>query len=318
MKISVAIALYRGEKFIGEALASILEQSTPPDEIVLCDDSPDEATLEAASTYIVDYPGIVRYFRNKERLGVSANFEKAVTLCTGDLIFLADEDDVWRPDKIARFSAALRDGGGVFSDSLLVDAELTPIGGSHWSTRDFKANELRRMEANPSAQRELFLRRVLPAGHDMAFRAELKSLLLPFPPLANSHDSWIGLAVAMTSKWSIIDDKLTLFRQHADNLSRPDRQGMIARLLDSRRACAAQWNLDFFRFADERLRGEVDDETAVLLLERLAFAEKRAALGRLGFPARLTAAIGLWQSGDYRRFGRGALNAIQDMVLPPR
>ena len=76
MKISVAIAAYKGEKFIGEQIASLLEQTLLPDEIVITDDSPDELTEKAVKKF--SDPRI-RYFRNDKQLGVNRNFERAIS-----------------------------------------------------------------------------------------------------------------------------------------------------------------------------------------------------------------------------------------------
>ena len=104
VKRSVALAAFRGGEFLAAQLDSILNQSLPPDEIILSDDSPDEATRQAVAPQLAAHPEI-RYVRNPVPLGPDRNFEQAISMTTGDLIFLADQDDVWKPEKIPRWPA---------------------------------------------------------------------------------------------------------------------------------------------------------------------------------------------------------------------
>ena len=107
MTISVVIAAFCGEEFIGEQIRSLLGQSLPPDEIIITDGSPDERMMEVVAEFLPD-PRI-RCFRNEKQLGVNGNFEKALSLATGEIIFFCDQDDVWKSDKIAKMVAALGD-----------------------------------------------------------------------------------------------------------------------------------------------------------------------------------------------------------------
>ena len=106
MKISVVIAAYRGEKFIGAQLQSIAGQSVPVDEIIICDDSPDGLTRLEIEKFTGILP--IRYVANEKTLGVTGNFNRALHLVTGDVVFLCDQDDVWYPEKTAKMLCAKR------------------------------------------------------------------------------------------------------------------------------------------------------------------------------------------------------------------
>lgn len=97
--ISVALCTYNGEKYIAEQLDSILNQHQPPDEIVICDDLSTDSTLEILESYQQNFPNIFKIYQNEKQLGVVKNFEKAINLCTKEIIFLCDQDDVWFPKK---------------------------------------------------------------------------------------------------------------------------------------------------------------------------------------------------------------------------
>ena len=123
MKISVALAAYNGEKYIGEQIESILPQLGRDDEIVVSDDNPAGKTRAAVEFYSA-YDGRVRYVEGTGE-GVCRNFENAILNCSGDVIFLCDQDDVWLPNKVERVMKAIENGADVvLHDAMMTDGEL--------------------------------------------------------------------------------------------------------------------------------------------------------------------------------------------------
>ncbi len=100
--VSVAICTYNGEKHLKEQIESILNQTLPANEIVICDDCSTDTTREILTQYALQYPHLITVVYNSENLGYVKNFEKALSLCTKDIIFLCDQDDIWMEDKIER------------------------------------------------------------------------------------------------------------------------------------------------------------------------------------------------------------------------
>ena len=92
--ISVALCTYNGAQHLPAQLASIAGQTRQPDELLVCDDVSDDFTIEVIESFAHNVPFPVRVFINNEKLGAIKNFEKAVSLCTGDILFLSDQDDV--------------------------------------------------------------------------------------------------------------------------------------------------------------------------------------------------------------------------------
>lgn len=101
MKISVALCTYNGEKYIAEQLESILSQTKPVHEIIICDDGSADDTVRIISQYENQFPDIIKVYQNPENLGYVGNFEKAMSLCAGDLVLLCDQDDRWFTNKTA-------------------------------------------------------------------------------------------------------------------------------------------------------------------------------------------------------------------------
>lgn len=92
--ISVAMTTFNGEKYIEKQIESIIHQSLPVDEIIVCDDGSTDHTVELLKKYDVT---LVQNFQN---LGYKLNFKQAMEKCNGDYVFLCDQDDIWEKDKV--------------------------------------------------------------------------------------------------------------------------------------------------------------------------------------------------------------------------
>lgn len=138
IKISVAMAVYKGEAHIREQLDSIAKQTLLPDELVITDDSPDGLTEEAINAFKAISPVRIEYCHNETRLGFPENFFKAISLCTGELIAFADQDDVWMPRKLELMTAQFADPEVMLVTHrvTIVDSQLKvkeDLDDSHWS-----------------------------------------------------------------------------------------------------------------------------------------------------------------------------------------
>jgi glycosyltransferase involved in cell wall biosynthesis len=98
--ISVALAAYNGARYLQEQLDSLAAQRRLPDELVVVDDASSDGTVGILERFRATAPFEVKVHRNTANLGYSANFEVAISRCTGDIIFMSDQDDVWFPEKI--------------------------------------------------------------------------------------------------------------------------------------------------------------------------------------------------------------------------
>src|SRR5712671_3439525 len=122
---------YNGSAYLSEQLQSLAGQTRPPDELVVSDDqSNDGRTREIIEAFARDSPFKVRLSTNNQTLGSKRNFAIAIGRCTGDIIFLCDQDDVWRSDKLARIEKTFKSNpatGLVFSDAEVVDEDLKTL-----------------------------------------------------------------------------------------------------------------------------------------------------------------------------------------------
>lgn len=314
--ISVAIAAYNGEEFISAQLDSILNQTVEVTEIVICDDNSTDKTWDIVQSYREKYPELFKIFRNDKNSGCSGNFEKALFCCSGDIIFLADQDDVWQKNKVEKMLQPFTDPGilGVYSDSLIVDRNLESLNCTHLQLRGYSPARLGAMP-----QVEIFARRVPPAAHDMAIRRKTLKYLLPFPRLKNVHDSFIGVAIAAQYGWAVIPETLTLFRQHGNNASNSGQKQTLAGMFRTAKKSIADdtflWNAKLYSFTLARLKAQLDDKVEMLLKERVLHSENRSKMGKVNFFYRLWLIIEELFSFRYFRFARGLKSVIQDIFL---
>lgn len=205
-KTSICMAVYNGEKYIREQIASILPQLSPHDELIISDDASSDATLEVARAFNDDRISIIA---NQMDRGYSGNFENAIRHASGDVIFLSDQDDVWLPGRVEKMLAALQRCELVVCNAQFVDQYLEPMDMTLFSLR----GSARGFWANIYKSRYL--------GACMAFRRDILVKLLPFPGnrILCPHDIWITLVAELYYRVELIAEPLILYRRHGNNVS---------------------------------------------------------------------------------------------------
>jgi glycosyltransferase involved in cell wall biosynthesis len=314
------MATCEGARFVDAQLASLAAQSRPPDELVVLDDASMDDTFLKISAFAQSAQGAVievKASRNASRLGITGNFERAIAACTGDVIFLADQDDVWLPDKIATLAAVLEahpETGAVFCDGEVVDAALAPSGTTLWQSLGFDAREQALVRAGRAV--DVFLRHVVAAGTTLAFRSHLRERALPFPPLHSCHDAFTAFVVASLSRVEIVPQPLVRYRVHDRN------QIGIRKLTLFEQIEKARWQVEsdafgyavtFFEAARERLEG-APPEILAKIDAKLAHARCRAGMKSRG-AARLVDVAREALTGRYARFSYGWKSVAQDLWL---
>lgn len=228
--ISVCIATYNGETYLEEQLESILPQLDSHDELIISDDGSKDGTLRIIDRYTAKDQRIKK-FKGPGK-GVIANFEFAINQSQGEFIFLADQDDVWLPEKVQttlEFFHSHPKIDLVISDLVIVDEQLGVIEPSYFEYRNVTIGFLHNIVKN----------KYIGAG--MAFRGRLKTRILPIPAKVPMHDMWIGLIAAYRNKSALIPQKLTLYRRHHNNASEIDTKASFFQQLKWR--CAISYAL---------------------------------------------------------------------------
>lgn len=202
--ISVCMATYNGEKYILQQLLSILSQLSSDDEVIISDDKSTDGTLEIIAN-LADRR--IRVSKNTGRPGPLGNFEQAIKQATRSLILLADQDDVWLPNKVKDIQLLLQTNDLVLSDCQVVDENGRVIYESFFKHRG----------SQPGFWRNLYKNSYI--GCCMAFRREVTDYALPFPPQVHMHDWWIGLLVEAKGRVYFYPEPLIRYVRHGANAS---------------------------------------------------------------------------------------------------
>ena len=208
---------YNGAEFLPAQWESIMAQSRKPDEIVVCDDCSGDQTRALLEQFATESAIPVTIQLNQTNLGSVKNFEQAIRLCTGEVIALSDQDDVWRSDKLQSIEEAFKKhpaGGLVFSDAEIVDEDLEPLSRRMWTEVGFEPYKQKLIARGRAL--EVLITGWTVTGATMAFRSDFVNLSLPIPDgIAMIHDGWIALTIAAVAEVVAIDEPLIKYRQHS-------------------------------------------------------------------------------------------------------
>ena len=211
MKICITLATYNGEKYLGEMLESLVEQTRPADVIIAVDDGSKDSTCEILESYKGKLPlEITKFEKNRgHRAAFSTALEKAAAMLDDDdLIFLADQDDIWFPNKLEIMSQKIGDRSMIFGDAEIINGEDEIVEKS-WRK---KAGIVEYM-----GQQALLTGYTNVTGCMVAFKAGLLRTSLPIPQDVPVHDQWITLCATAENGYAPIADKVIYYRIHESN-----------------------------------------------------------------------------------------------------
>ena len=206
MKVSVCMAAYHGERYIGQQIRSILSELRQGDELLVSDDAGGGET-ERIVRSIAQEDARVQYLRGEGK-GVVRNFERVLTAASGDVLFLSDQDDVWLPGKVEAVLREIENGAClVVHDARVTDESLHTIAPSFFAQRLSRAGFLRNFLRNSYM------------GCCMALTRPVLERALPFPPDLPMHDQWLGLTAEKVGRVCFLRQPYLLYRQHGGNVT---------------------------------------------------------------------------------------------------
>jgi glycosyltransferase involved in cell wall biosynthesis len=315
---------YNGEAHLSDQLISVEKQTHQPDELIVCDDGSTDNTLQILEQFSKKTPLPVRVYRNEQRLGATKNFEKAISLCKGDFVFLSDQDDVWMPQKVNKLRQALMndpDAGYVFSDALIVDEALRPMGYTMWQSIEFTRRQRRQFEQDK--QLAALLKRNVVTGATMAFRARLKSIVFPIPE-EYVHDEWIALLGSSIGMYGVlVEEPLIQYRQHPQQMIGGRKVGFVewARHLWRTRGETFESRLHLEEVKRSQvlerltLTGQPNKDVRHLLDAKIRHLQARQSIHKRPHYARLFAVSGELLALRYHRFSFGWKSAARDLLI---
>jgi glycosyltransferase involved in cell wall biosynthesis len=213
MNLSVSMITFQGAAYLKAQMDSILGQSITVHEIIICDDGSTDETRAILTEYAAKHPQIRLHF-NEQNLGTVQNMQQCLRKTSGDIIFLADQDDVWLPTKVEKTLAFFQerpDAGAVFSNASIIDAEgKTQEDMTLWDIIGFPYDQVELID---------FERRVdnVVTGAGLAFKRDSELLQKDIPQILGLlHDGWIGLYFAAKNTLKANPEKLFQYRNHAN------------------------------------------------------------------------------------------------------
>ena len=314
--VTAVVATHRGEAYLGEQLESILRQSRPVDEVIVTDDASPDGTVDLAVRVLEASSTPYRVFTRNLPLRIAGNVAFGIAEASTPVIALADQDDVWHDDKLARLVPEFDDPEVmlVHSDARLVDAagdELEPslfgaleISDTEWS--DYLGDE----------QFGVLLRRNLVTGATTLVRREL-AVRAGNAPAPWIHDEWFAIIAALTGGIRTVRAPLIDYRQHGKNqigAVTPSLRDKLARVTGPGYAEQLR-RVARMEALEPRLRElNASEEQRVEVLRKLAHERRRLAMPDVRL-LRLAAIARGARRGDYARYSsRGRLDLIRDLL----
>jgi len=320
-RISVVLCTYNGAQFLQCQLDSLLTQTVLPDELIVSDDGSSDETRQIVTQFEKKAPFQVRWWTNDVRLGAAQNFGHAVTLASGDLIALCDQDDQWLPAKLAEADQRFRRDPrleAVFSDGLVVDSKLESAGYTLWQHVGISGSERARILRGECF--EVLLKHVAVTGATLTIRNSLLSRALPIPP-GWMHDAWFALIAAASSNLTAIPSALIRYRQHDSNEIGARHKSLAERWYEAtalNRESYYGGEIARYRAAKQRLErfpNEFRPDAIEILDGKLRHLDVRANLpaSRLHRIIPILRELG---AQGYRRYSFGWQVAMKDLLIP--
>lgn len=212
--VSIALCTYNGAKYLRRQLDTLVGQTYPAIEIVAVDDGSTDDTVAILNEYAGRYP-FIKIYQNPQNLDYVKNFERAIGLCTGAYIALADQDDIWDTDKLQLLVDNIGDNALIYHDSEFVDEQGVSL--------NKKLSQFRNFYAGNNAN--VFLLENCVSGHALLFKRELLTYFAGFNTVI-FHDHWLAYIASNSGGITYIPQTLVKYRQHTQantNMLKQDR-----------------------------------------------------------------------------------------------
>ena len=236
--VSVAMTSYNGLPYIKAQVESVLSNISSGDELIISDDGSTDGTLDYLRSLS---DSRIRIFCGPKK-GINKNFENAIRHCSGDYIFLCDQDDFWLPHKVEKILGIFSESNCILveHDAFIVDSEDNVIEQSLFAKRN--------------VQNGVFRNWIKGSFHGccMAFSKELIPYILPIPDAGYFHDQWIGIVAEHYRKSIFLSEKLIKYYRRGNNNS-PDKHLPVNRQIKNRLQLANDLLCQFRR--NKQLKG---------------------------------------------------------------
>lgn len=248
MTLSIALATYNGEKYLREQLDSILKQSIQDFELVITDDSSTDSTLKILNEY-AEKDSRIKVFTNEKNLGFKKNFEKAISLCSGDYIALSDQDDVWTENHLQVLLENIGGNDFVGANAFLCDEDAKPTGTDLLSCS--------KIDFFPNSKDDWFfflLHSNIFQGAACIFRKSLVQKSIPIPENVKFHDYWLALIASVNGGVTYVNECVLYYRQHGTNVTKNEKWKFLKKIILLKKAKSdAEFKINILMALDEKI-----------------------------------------------------------------
>lgn len=205
-EVSIAMCTYNGDRFLKEQLISILNQDyLNITEIICVDDNSSDNTWNILTEFSIKNDKF-KITQNTTNIGFIKNFEKAILMSKSQFIAIADQDDIWKPNKISNLVQAIGSNLMVYSDNYFIDGNGNSLG--------IKSSDIRNITSCSNCLSLTFFNVI--SGHTMLINRDLLNHSIPF----NSeipHDHWLAFHASQYGKIAVVNEPLVGYRLHENN-----------------------------------------------------------------------------------------------------
>ena len=314
-KVSIALCTYNGEKYIEEQVNSLINQTRKPDEIVVSDDNSKDRTIEIIEELLKNTGIKLVINKNVLAKGVFKNFETAISLCSGDIVFTCDQDDVWKLEKLEKMVAAFDEQTMVvYCNAAVVVNNIENYLYPLWEPKaiDDKEN-------GTSSFNNIVFRGGSIAGCCMAFKKELFDKIKPFPDKVY-HDDWLITCASILGKVKAVNKELIYYRQHGDNVCGIIRgsklsyyKSLITNIrpyIEHREYIYGRHMLVFNALVEH---GLIDENLKKELEENLILCKDRGEIRTLSWKENIKNAHKDYKLGYYKKYAKGNYEYFKDL-----
>lgn len=324
LALTVVLCTYNGAVFLDEFLVSLANQIRLPDRLLVLDDCSTDSTVYCIERFAENAPFKIELLVNNANLGSTKNFEKAIGLATGDILLLADQDDVWLPTKlldIEYFMMTFPDVGYVFTDAFMVDCNIGKPQRRLWQNIQFTDKKI--MKFQQGKELDVLLNSNCVTGATVAFRSQYRDVFLPIPTVW-VHDAWIALIAAVFGiKGMPIQKPLILYRQHNNQQIGIKKRNAIQKLIYVFNTRGSSMDKKILMFTtlqaeiEERLSQglpTVQSETLTRVRDKRQHLIARSLIRSERSFASLCQIYNEIRKNRYSRYSKSWASAIQDVI----
>lgn len=227
-RISIAMATYNGEEYLREQLDSILNQSLSDFELIICDDYSKDTTWQILEEYACQDKRI-RIFCNDTNLGFKKNFEKAISLCKGEYVALADQDDIWETNHL---SVLLNNIGGncLVCGNAICFEEEDGVRKNLYTLFDLD-NNITSLDNNLDILKAILFKGNPFQGASMLLSRKFLDIALPIPNSIPFHDVWFALLACCYNSILYVDIVINNYRQHEKSVTKRSKESIFRKIL---------------------------------------------------------------------------------------